>query len=55
MSSVVIKCPGTGRPVSTGTEIEPSVFRRLEHARTHVLSTMRQEACLDDGICLAQG
>jgi len=29
MSSVMIKCPNTGRPVSTGIEVEPSVFRVL--------------------------
>ncbi len=29
MSSVMIKCPSTGRPVSTAIEVEPSVFRKL--------------------------
>lgn len=29
MSSVMIKCPKTGRVVSTAIEVEPSVFRRL--------------------------
>jgi predicted RNA-binding Zn-ribbon protein involved in translation (DUF1610 family) len=29
MSSVMIRCPETGRSVSTAIEIEPSVFRRL--------------------------
>ncbi|MGH9805837.1 MAG: hypothetical protein ACRD9W_01010 [Terriglobia bacterium] len=29
MSSVMIKCRNTGRSVSTGIEIEPSVFRGL--------------------------
>jgi endogenous inhibitor of DNA gyrase (YacG/DUF329 family) len=29
MSSVMIKCPITGEPVSTAIETEPSVFRKL--------------------------
>ena len=29
MSSVMIRCPITGRAVSTAIETEPSVFRRL--------------------------
>jgi hypothetical protein len=29
MSSVMIRCPASGRPVSTGIETEPAVFRRL--------------------------
>ena len=29
MSSVMIRCPATGRPVSTGVETEPVVFRGL--------------------------
>ena len=29
MSLVMIKCPGTGRAVSTAIETEPSVFRQL--------------------------
>ena len=29
MSSVMIKCPVTGRPVTTGIETEQTVFRRL--------------------------
>jgi hypothetical protein len=29
MSSVMIRCPATGRPVSTGIETEPAVFARL--------------------------
>ena len=29
MSSVMIRCPNTGRPVSTAIETEPSVLRRL--------------------------
>jgi endogenous inhibitor of DNA gyrase (YacG/DUF329 family) len=29
MSSVMIKCPNTGRPVSTAIETEPHVFRQL--------------------------
>jgi predicted RNA-binding Zn-ribbon protein involved in translation (DUF1610 family) len=33
----MIKCPGTGRPVSTGIEIEPSVFHRLPNMSAHML------------------
>jgi hypothetical protein len=29
MSTVMIRCPHTGLPVSTAIETEPSVFRRL--------------------------
>ncbi len=29
MSSVMIRCPNTGLPVSTAIETEPSVFRKL--------------------------
>jgi predicted RNA-binding Zn-ribbon protein involved in translation (DUF1610 family) len=29
MSSVMIRCPNTGRSVSTAIETEPSVFRQL--------------------------
>ena len=29
MSSVMIRCPTTGRAVSTAIEMEPSVFRKL--------------------------
>ena len=36
MSSVMIKCPNTGRPVSTAIEIEPSVFRRLPNMRARM-------------------
>jgi hypothetical protein len=37
MSSVMIKCPNTGRPVSTAIEIEPSVFRRLPNMSARML------------------
>jgi hypothetical protein len=33
MSSVMIRCPTTGHPVSTAIEIEPSVFRKLPNMR----------------------
>jgi len=36
MSSVMIKCPNTGRPVSTAIEIEPSVFRQLPNLRARM-------------------
>jgi endogenous inhibitor of DNA gyrase (YacG/DUF329 family) len=41
MSSVMIKCPKTGRPVSTQIEVEPSVFRRLPK----IASRMHCPAC----------
>jgi endogenous inhibitor of DNA gyrase (YacG/DUF329 family) len=37
MSSMMIRCPTTGRPVSTAIEIEPSVFRKLPNLRAHML------------------
>jgi endogenous inhibitor of DNA gyrase (YacG/DUF329 family) len=36
MSSVMIRCPITGRPVSTEIEIEPSVFRQLPDMRARM-------------------
>jgi predicted RNA-binding Zn-ribbon protein involved in translation (DUF1610 family) len=41
MSSVMIKCPNTGRAVSTAIETEPSVFRQLPE----VASRMMCPAC----------
>lgn len=41
MSSVMIKCPTTGRAVSTEIETEPSVFRKLPH----VVARMGCPAC----------
>jgi hypothetical protein len=37
MSSIMIRCPNTGRTVSTAIEVEPSVFRKLPKmdARMH--------------------
>jgi predicted RNA-binding Zn-ribbon protein involved in translation (DUF1610 family) len=37
MSSVMIRCPNTGEPVSTAIETEPTVFRKLPKisARMH--------------------
>ncbi len=37
MSAVMIRCPSTGRSVSTAIETEPSVFRQLPdvEARMH--------------------
>jgi endogenous inhibitor of DNA gyrase (YacG/DUF329 family) len=37
MSSVMIKCPNTGRAVSTEIETEPSVFRRLPKVRVRMI------------------
>jgi len=37
MSSMMIRCPTTARPVSTGIEIEPSVFRKLPNLRARML------------------
>src|SRR4029078_2824922 len=41
MSSVMIKCPMTGRAGSTAIETEPSSFRRLPKVTAH----MRCPAC----------
>ena len=41
MSSVMIRCPSTGRAVYTAIETEPSVFRRLPK----VASRMTCPAC----------
>ena len=41
MSLVMIKCPVTGRAVSTAIETEPSSFRRLPKVTAH----MRCPAC----------
>jgi hypothetical protein len=37
MSSVMIRCPDTGRAVSTAIEIEPDVFRKLPNLRARML------------------
>ena len=37
MSSVMISCPIAGRPVSTGIETEPAVFRRLPKVAARIL------------------
>ena len=44
MSAVMIRCPVTGRPVSTAIETEPSVFRKLPEVAAH----MRCPACGQD-------
>lgn len=41
MSSVMIRCPNTGRAVSTAIEVEPSVFRKLPN----VAGRMHCSAC----------
>jgi endogenous inhibitor of DNA gyrase (YacG/DUF329 family) len=48
MSSVMIKCPTTGQPVSTEIEIESSVFRSLPE----VASRMRCPACGQEHVWL---
>jgi hypothetical protein len=37
MSSVMIRCPNTGRAVSTAIETEPTVFRRLPKVASRML------------------
>ena len=37
MSSVMIKCPTTGRSVSTAIETEPNVFRKLPKMTAHMI------------------
>jgi hypothetical protein len=44
MSSVMIRCPATGRAVSTAIETEPSVFRKLPR----VVAFMHCPACAQD-------
>jgi len=46
MSSVLIRCPKTGEPVSTGIETEPAVFRKLPR----VSSRMRCPLCGEDHV-----
>ena len=46
MSSVMIKCPKSGRVVSTAIEVEPSVFRRLPK----VAARMHCPACGEEHI-----
>ena len=36
MSSVMIRCPNTARPVSTEIETEPNVFRELPNIRARM-------------------
>ena len=36
MSSVLIRCPVTGRAVSTAIETEPQVFRKLPNVVAHM-------------------
>jgi len=37
MSSVMIRCPITGKPVSTAIEVEPAVFRKLPKLSARML------------------
>jgi len=37
MSSMMIACPTTGRPVSTGIETEPAVFKRLPKVTSRLI------------------
>jgi hypothetical protein len=37
MSSVMIRCPNTGRAVSTAIEVESQVFRKLPKIRARML------------------
>jgi predicted RNA-binding Zn-ribbon protein involved in translation (DUF1610 family) len=46
MSSVMIRCPSTGRPVATGIETEPAVFRRLPR----VAARMQCPACGEEHV-----
>ena len=46
MSSVMIRCPITGRTVSTAIETEPSVFRNLPK----ISGRMRCPACGQDHV-----
>lgn len=46
MSSVMIRCPATGRSVSTAIETEPADFRRLPN----IAARMRCPACGEDHV-----
>ena len=46
MSAVMIRCPITGRAVSTAIETEPSVFRKLPK----VAARMHCPACGEDHV-----
>ena len=46
MSSVMIRCPVTGRAVSTAIETEPNVFRKLPN----VVAKMWCPACGQDHV-----
>ena len=37
MSAVMIRCPVTGRPISTQIETEPSIFGILPQVEAHTL------------------
>ncbi len=37
MTTITIRCPNTGRPVSTGIETVPAVFRKLPKVSSRTL------------------
>jgi hypothetical protein len=53
MSLVMIKCPLTGRAVSTAIETEASSFRRLPKVTAHALSSLRAQSRMDSQFRLA--
>ena len=55
MSSVMIRCPATGHPVSTAIETEPSVFRKLPKvaARMHCPACGQEHLWTVSSACLA--
>ena len=55
MSSVMIRCPNTGRAVSTAVEIEPSVFHKLPNiaARMHCPVCGQEHAWLTNSAWLS--
>ena len=56
MGSVMIRCPNTGRAVSTAIETEPAVFRKIaEGFQPDALSGLRRGACLVGNVRLARG
>ena len=56
MSSVMIRCPISGEPVSTAIEVEPNVFRKLPKiSRPHALPGLRTGARLGHEFRLACG
>jgi hypothetical protein len=55
MAVVMITCPNTGRPVSTGIESDPRSFACLPDVLSHSMPPLRERARLVDARGLACG